>query len=579
MTLTEQLHSKPDDDENSELQEKYSQMQHNLTRLQASETNLKNELQKEINEKGSMLKKLETLEVENDNQTKLMSELEKSKLYYQNEVQKETQEKSALIAKLDILERDYESQKDLMSKMNEDESSSKQQIEVVTMQMAEMSEKAETAITELKFQIQEMTGKIEQHAIDKTKAESLIMELDVQIEQMSSQIDQLTAEKSNLEADYITQKDLMTKMNDDGINSKQQVEMVTMQMAQLSEKAENTIADLKKQIKEMTSKSDQLTIDKTNLFESFNKLKIENEDQKKLIGELEESEEYYKELVELVTKQKNEEISTLKSKIDNTDSAEKLQKAVRERDQIQENFQSLQAAFKTLQDRQENYDQLVADNDKLELQLKDLENSDNQVYIKSLREKMASQHIELASLRTDQIKAQGETQKKIKRLSDQLDGQMIENKKLKNEIRKLSQVSHNLDSTYVATNPTTTRPPLQDRPVESVCSNCQNVLNNVPTTPSSAMPKNKKLIDDKAYMNYDPNDPKYGFYSYGSGALKDLFVDQAKTKTTQLEKDLAKKQKEVTHYIDTASKWKGRTLSLQDKIKECERCKSYVEKY
>ena len=100
-----------------------------------------------------------------------------------------------------------------------------------------------------------------------------------------------------------------------------------------------------------------------------------------------------------------------------------------------------------------------------------------------------------------------------------------------------------------------------------------------PTPNTLLMPKNKKLIDDKAYMNYDPNDPKYGFYSYGSGALKDLFVDQAKTKTIQLEKDLAKKQKEVTHYIDTASKWKGRTLSLQDKIKECERCKSYVEKY
>ena len=122
--------------------------------------------------------------------------------------------------------------------------------------------------------------------------------------------------------------------------------------------------------------------------------------------------------------------------------------------------------MEALQDVQDKYNQLVLDNEQLEIQLKDLENCDNQAYIKNLREKNAQQTIELASLKVEKVRAEGEQQKLMRRLTMELDGEKSQVKRLKDEIRRIStqKPSQNLDSTYVASS----RVPLQERPIGNV---------------------------------------------------------------------------------------------------------------
>ena len=69
----------------------------------------------------------------------------------------------------------------------------------------------------------------------------------------------------------------------------------------------------------------------------------------------------------------------------------------------------------------------------------------------------------------------------------------------------------------------------------------------------------------------------------GCGVTKELFLEQAKKKVTKLEEDLSKSKKksdlEISHYRDTALKWKNRTLYIQQKIQPCLQCKVHVQDY
>ena len=81
----------------------------------------------------------------------------------------------------------------------------------------------------------------------------------------------------------------------------------------------------------------------------------------------------------------------------------------------------------------------------------------------------------------------------------------------------------------------------------------------------------------KSYKKYVPN------FILGCGVTKELFLEQAKKKVTKLEEDLSKSKKksdlEISHYRDTALKWKNRTLHIQQKIQPCLQCKVHVQDY
>ena len=86
-----------------------------------------------------------------------------------------------------------------------------------------------------------------------------------------------------------------------------------------------------------------------------------------------------------------------------------------------------------------------------------MENCDNQAYVKTLKEKNAQQTIELASLKVEKVRTEGEQQKIMKRLTNELEGEKGQVKRLKDEIRRIQRQSQQLDSTYVASS----RLPLQ----------------------------------------------------------------------------------------------------------------------
>ena len=92
-------------------------------------------------------------------------------------------------------------------------------------------------------------------------------------------------------------------------------------------------------------------------------------------------------------------------------------------------------------------------------------------------------------------------------------------KRLKDEIRRLStaqrqnQSARDLDSTYVA--PVAPRKPLVEKPIETVCSNCQNK--------PSKQPIPKPVYDDEAFMKHDGT----GVFATGSYFLNGI-LDGAK---------------------------------------------------
>ena len=91
-----------------------------------------------------------------------------------------------------------------------------------------------------------------------------------------------------------------------------------------------------------------------------------------------------------------------------------------------------------------------------------------------------------------------------------------------------------------------------------------------------------KKLDDDAFMKYDTS-KDVGAFSTGCGALKEVYLEQAKRKVSYYEKELTrvqrKKDVEVKHYHESAIKWKGRTLDLQKKIEHCGQCMTHIEKY
>merc|ERR1712051_378687 len=250
--------------------------------------------------------------------------------------------------------------------------------------------------------------------------------------------------------------------------------------------------------------------------------------------------------------QQNEEISDLKYELcqaeDEKDEA--VKSAI---DQHKENISTLQTTIV-----------------ELETQLKQLQEGSTNENIEAIRDKLASQNIELASLRVELKRAEGDKQTANKKAHAEIDMERAQVKRLKDEIRRLStaqrQNVQNLDSTYVA------RPPLVEK---STCSNCQNK----PQIKTQNTVQKPPVYDDEAFMKYDGT----GVFATGCGVTKELFLEQAKKKVTKLEEDLSKSKKksdlEISHYRDTALKWKNRTLHIQQKIQPCLQCKVHVQDY
>merc|ERR1719189_1662891 len=209
--------------------------------------------------------------------------------------------------------------------------------------------------------------------------------------------------------------------------------------------------------------------------------------------------------------QQNEEISDLKYELcqaeDEKDEA--VKSAI---DQQKEKFSTLKTTIV-----------------ELETELKQLQATSTNENIEAIRDKLASQNIELASLRVELKRAEGDKQTANKKAHAEIDMERAQVKRLKDEIRRLStaqrQNVQNLDSTYVA------RPPLVEK---STCSNCQNKPQKTPNTVQKP-----PVYDDEAFMKYDGT----GVFATGCGVTKELFLEQAKKKVTKLEEDLSKKKK------------------------------------
>jgi DNA repair exonuclease SbcCD ATPase subunit len=185
---------------------------------------------------------------------------------------------------------------------------------------------------------------------------------------------------------------------------------------------------------------------------------------------------------------------------------EKLTEETALRSNLESKVSELQASITATKELDEKYSVLQGEKAQLETQIQELEASSTGEYVKSLREKVSQQNIELATLRVELRKAEGNQHTAIKRVATELEGERGQVRRLKEEIRRLSsqrQPAKNLDSTYVAREPS--RPPLADKPV-TTCSNCQNQLRG-----QQDQTDKKPGLDEDAFMkhNGEGNIPTY----------------------------------------------------------------------
>jgi len=211
--------------------------------------------------------------------------------------------------------------------------------------------------------------------------------------------------------------------------------------------------------------------------------------------------------------------------------------------------------------------------DELEAKIKELQSSESNEYVKKIRDKMAAQTVELASMKVELKQSEGNQSNAVRKVHLELEAERGQVKRLKEEIRRMtisqrSGSAKDLDSTYVAP-ARSTRQPLAEKPVEVICKNCQNI-----EVPKKGQDKSW-IQDEDAFMKYEGK----GNFVTGCGVAKEMFLEQAKDKVRKMTLELGNKDKEIQFYKDTHMKWKRRTLALQDNVKRCPQCVGYVEDF
>merc|ERR1712029_603270 len=209
--------------------------------------------------------------------------------------------------------------------------------------------------------------------------------------------------------------------------------------------------------------------------------------------------------------------------------------------------------------------------DELEAKIKELESSESNEYVKKIRDKMAAQPLELASMKVELKQSEGNQSNAVRKVNLELEAERGQVKRLKEEIRRMTisqrSAAKDLDSTYVAP-ARSNRQPLAEKPVEVACKNCQNIEGNKGHDKA-------RIQDEDAFMKYEGK----GNFVTGCGVAKEMFLEQAKDKVRKMTLELGNKDKEIQFYKDTHMKWKRRTLALQDNVKRCPQCVGYVEDF
>ena len=139
--------------------------------------------------------------------------------------------------------------------------------------------------------------------------------------------------------------------------------------------------------------------------------------------------------------------------------------------------------------------------DELEAKIQELQSSENNEYVKKIRDKMAAQTVELASMKVELKQSEGNQSNAVRKVHLELEAERGQVKRLKEEIRRMtisqrSGSAKDLDSTYVAP-ARSTRQPLAEKPVEVICKNCQNI-----EVPKKGQDKSW-IQDEDAFMKYE----------------------------------------------------------------------------
>ena len=332
-------------------------------------------------------------------------------------------------------------------------------LEQVKCEILENTNSLSNVNTEMKLKMEDLNEKFNEMLSEMADKDTLLQQKKVLIEEFENTIKNIEEQNAYFEND----QSKLTKVFEI------KIEALSNENSEMKLKMEDLNINFDKMLSEMADK-DTLLQQKKALIEEFeNKIKdieeqnayFKNDLQTKLSKAVEQKEkcEYTNDALENHIKKLEAKITDMEDSVSfvEVDLRNKLSKEIKEKELLQECATSLKSSMEAVQDVQDKYNQLVIDNEELEIQLKEMESCDNQAYVKTLKEKNAQQTIELASLRVEKVRTEGEQQKIMKRLTNELEGEKGQVKRLKDEIRRIQRQSQQLDSTYVASS----RPPLQ----------------------------------------------------------------------------------------------------------------------
>ena len=229
--------------------------------------------------------------------------------------------------------------------------------------------------------------------------------------------------------------------------------------------------------------------------------------------------------------------------------------------------------------------------------------------IKKLRKDLCQKEIENASLRADQIRLQGQKDELVRKLTADADFEKGEVKRLKDEIRRLTNRASDpdnrsrnrkdskhvastvaaLESSFMGSGNAGHREPLQTITKQAM-DNEKNKDKSAPKPTSGVEsnendPQKPKLTSREKYNQAMQIFEKGSWQGAGSGIMKEDALETAKHRVHILEKEIAQRQKieqQLRHeretYFEAGGKWKTSFKQLEYKISKrgCTSCKQFI---
>ena len=370
----------------------------------------------------------------------------------------------------------------------------------------DLEEKLKEAQDGQSEEIQRLKMQIDTLNSNNKEQNKLLSELRYELVQAEDLKDELEAKDQSLEQSKSQNSNLETEIKEQQINHENKCQTYSEEITKLkcendqlgilTQEHKSIAEELKSNLETKIANLEKINVD---LRVSLAETEDEKDELNDKLGKLEEMSAKFQSLDQ--DRQADQElIGLLEEKLKEAQDgqSEEIQRLKMQIDTLNSNIKEQNKLLSELR-----YELVQAEDlkDELEAKIKELQSSESNEYVKKIRDKMAAQTVELASMKVELKQSEGNQSNAVRKVHLELEAERGQVKRLKEEIRRMtisqrSGSAKDLDSTYVAP-ARSTRQPLAEKPVEVICKNCQNI-----EVPKKGQDKSW-IQDEDAFMKYE----------------------------------------------------------------------------